>query len=411
MKRRVFACLIAAGLIASGCAGKGSGSATSTSAPSGASTTADLTKKFGTLDNPCGKVDKPVTIKATDAGKKADKFYIGVANDRTFSVAPGLLKEMFDTSQAFADWCNAAGGLAGIPIEIVDLDAQFTNVEQAMGTACSSTFALVGGGWAQDDKMFSGKDGSDFTKCKMIAVPSFAVSPAVTEGDRIVQPVPNPAYQRSSAWLEDIAKLYPDKTKKLVVAYGAGSASLKANEEQIYAVAKKIPGSPWGVGDPIAYNPLTPDMPAAARQIVQEGATAVSFVGEAGFLAQFAAALKDQNYTGLIFADANMYDPLVIKSSTGKTTEGIIARTVIHPFEEADKWPAMKEFLSIMAQYNKGKSDTPLAVQSFSSWLLFGQSVKKCAASGEVTRDCVYNAAKSVTSWDGGGLHATGNPS
>ena len=50
-----------------------------------------------------------------------------------------------------------------MPIEPVDLDGQAINVEAAMTTACSKTFAMVGGGFALDTNMFSGKDGATST--------------------------------------------------------------------------------------------------------------------------------------------------------------------------------------------------------------------------------------------------------
>src|SRR4029078_10136536 len=119
---------------------------------------------------------KTVTIKAEDSPGGTDKLYIGVANDRTAEVQPGLDKELWDAGSAFVGWCNAQGGVAGVPLEAVDLDGQLIKVEAAMTTACSKTLGLVAGGFGLDTNVCTGKDGSDFHKCKLIAVPGFAVS-------------------------------------------------------------------------------------------------------------------------------------------------------------------------------------------------------------------------------------------
>ena len=416
MNRRVTSAFALIALIAAGCASDkldtvdpGDEETTSTTAAGGAGAT---DAKFGTLDNPCKKGDAKVADGEVGGGQTLK---LGVPNDRTFSVAPGILKEMWETSSAMVTWCNELGGFSGQQIELVDLDAAYSNVEQAMGTACGQTFAMVGGGFINDDKMWTGKDGSDFSGCKMIEIPSWVVSPKAASEPRVVQPIPNPPTKRPSAWLEDLGKLYPDATKKLVVVYG-NTGSLKSNAEQIEAVAKGI-SSPWTVGTAVDYNPLTPDFRLIASQVISQQATSVSWVGEPNNLAKAAEALKSQGYEGLIFTDSNEYDPVLINAASGTAVEGIVVRSVFHPFEEADKWPATKQFLEINKKYNvgadgePGKYDNPLAMQSFSALLLFGTAFNVCAAKGPVTRECVLAAAKEQTAWTGGGLHAAGDPS
>jgi hypothetical protein len=51
-------------------------------------------------------------------------------------------------------------------------------------------------------------------------------------------------------------------------------------------------------------------------------------------------------------------------------------------------------------------------MQSFSSNLMFAQAVKDCVENGdgEISRLCVFDAAKNIHEWSAGGLHASGDP-
>ena len=67
-------------------------------------------------------------------------------------------------------------------------------------------------------------------------------------------------------------------------------------------------------------------------------------------------------------------------------------------------------YLDLFEEYKPdGKKQTYLGLQAFSSWLLFAESAKQCG--NDLTRKCVYETAKKVTEWDGGGLHSKQNPS
>ena len=56
-----------------------------------------------------------------------------------------------------------------------------------MTTACTSVFAMLGGGMVQDQLQFSGKEGSDFHECAMIDIPGFANSPEKSDSNGQVQ--------------------------------------------------------------------------------------------------------------------------------------------------------------------------------------------------------------------------------
>lgn len=380
------------------------GSAT-TAAPGGTETSApDDSGKFGTMDSPCGPGEG--TIKADEAGAGADKLYIGVANDRS-SIRPGLLKELFDGASGFAAWCNSQGGVAGLPIEVVDLDGKLFEIEAAMARACTGVFALVGGGYAQDNLIFTGKDGSDFHKCNMVAIPGFAVSTEFSEATDQVQAIPNPPNRKGVSHFEGLKSVYPDKVANYGVVYG-NLPSIVQNKDQTVATVSTVDG--YEGFDEIGYDPINQDWSVIAQQVIDKELQLVSFIGEPSGLSKFSQALKDQAWDGVITADANQYDSRLLESSGPDAVEGITVRSNMHPLEEADDWPAVQQFTGIMDEYVDGWQHAVLAIQAFSSTLLFATVAKACADEGEISRKCVIEQALDVHEWDGGGLHSSGDP-
>ncbi len=360
------------------------------------------------MASPCGEsVDgRKISVDPGEAGTGADKLYLGVANERTANLRPGLLEDLWDTGNAFAAWCNQQGGIGGLKIQPVDLDGQLFAVEAAMTKACTSVFAMVGGEFAQDNLVFTGKEGSDLHKCKMIAFPAFAVSTDFSDANGVVQPLPTHGYVKDVSWLESLKQMHPDQVKKTASVYPEGVQSVQINAFQVKEEMKKTGGYGF-VGD-VTYNVLNQDFSITAQKLIDEGATSFNYIGDPDGLAQLMSELKTKNYKGIAWADTAMYDPKIFTKGAA-AADGVLVREVIHPFEEAAKWPATKQYLDIVKKYGpSGSKATALGAESFSANLLFARAVGDCARSnaGTITRECVVEAAKKVTSWTGGGLHA-----
>jgi len=65
------------------------------------------------------------------------------------------------------------------------------------------------------------------------------------------------------------------------------------------------------------------------------------------------------------------------------------------------------QYLSIVKKY--GGLTSQLGEQATSSFLLWATEAKACGST--LTRQCMINHLSKVTSWTGGGLNASGNPS
>ena len=132
------------------------------------------TAKFGDAESPCGK--GKYTVKADQAGK-GDRQALHRRRQRPWLDDPtrpaqGDLRRR----RGLQRLVQRPGRHRRPPDRVVDLDGKLLQVEAAMATACTDVFMMVGGGYAQDNLEFSGKDGSDFHKCKLVDIPGFAVS-------------------------------------------------------------------------------------------------------------------------------------------------------------------------------------------------------------------------------------------
>ncbi len=407
MKRTLAVLLLATALLASACGASGStgkgeegeGKSDTTETTQGANDAA-----FGELTNLCA--DGDFKVKADEAGKGADKLYLAVANDRSAQIRTGLNKVLYDSSVAFADWCNENGGVGGLKIEVIDADAALFNVEAAMTTVCSDAFAMVGGGFVMDDLEFSGKDASDFHKCGMIDIPGFGVSAKKADSNGQVQPVPNPGTSVANTWLRDFMKLYPEESKTWAVAYGE-IPSLEFVKDKYLAAAKDVGLNSVGTMKFPAVN--VADWTPYARRFIDMKATSLTFVAEVENLTGFLSKAVEQGWKGTPIVETNMYEPML---SAEPAAEGTVMRMTYHPLEEKDMWPGIQKYLDINAKYVPGGDLGGLGLQGTSAWLLFVTAANACGEKndGEISRTCILEEAAKVDDWTGGGLHGPQDP-
>jgi ABC-type branched-subunit amino acid transport system substrate-binding protein len=412
-RRRVgglVALFAAIALVAGACGASGSsdeegdGDGSTTTAAGGSSSSS---AKWGDMDSPCGEGD--FTVKEGEGGTGTDKLYIGVPNDRGAEIRPGLNKELWDASTAFADWCNEQGGIGGLQIELVDLDAKLFQVEAAMAQACTSVFGFVGGAFTQDNLSFTGKDGSDFHKCGLIDIPAFAVSVEKGLSNGQVQPLPNPPDKKSEQWIMDFKKLYPDQAKENIVVVGE-LPSLKVVHLQYDAAVQAVGGMEQL--NPLSY-PVAgmADWTPLAQKVIDSGAGSLYWIGEPSNAANMMAKLKEQGWEGIALNETNVYDANYF-SAGAQAVDGSVVRIAFHPFEEADKWPAIKQYQDNLKKYVPDGKEAALGLQSTSAWLLFATAAKACgeANDGVIDRNCVLEQAASQKDWTAGGTHVPTQP-
>jgi hypothetical protein len=103
---------------------------------------------FGDLEDVCGPGDASGD---TAQGVTDDSIKVGTISDPGFVGRQGLNQELFDASNVFVDWCNAAGGINGREIELTERDAKLTEYKQRITEACTEDYKIVGSGGVLDE--------------------------------------------------------------------------------------------------------------------------------------------------------------------------------------------------------------------------------------------------------------------
>ncbi len=397
-----LALVVVSTAVACGASGDSSEEGGDTSTTVEAAAAGDDAAAFGTLTELCG--DGDVRVDPDQQGIANGKLNLGVATDRNSEVRPGLNSEVWDASVAYAEWCNAQGGIGGLEINLVELNGALFNVEAAMTTACNDVFAMVGGGLVQDDLEFSGKPGSDFHQCGMIDIPSFAASGEKSGSNGMVQPVPNTPSTELNTLFRDYQQLHPDEAESAVIVYGELPV-METNRDKYQQVLDDVGIEVVGT---VSYPVIgVSDWTPYAQKVMDTGATTLTYVGEPANLANLLARLKEQGWQGVPVLQSNMYDPQLFAAGDAGP-DGALVRMPAHPFEEAAEWPATQQYLDLLDEYVPDAKISLLGVQSMSAWLLFTTAANACAAAhdGVLDRTCILEQAANEKAWTGGGLHA-----
>jgi len=416
-RSRKFGHLCAAALVGSvavGCSGADDSVATTvatTVAPTttvepSTTTTVAPAPMFGDLSSPCGPADESGVPTIAEGQNGAESLKLGVANDHGFAGADDPTVEMLDSARAFAAWCNAQGGIRGLPIEIIDLDAAVTGVPLAMERACAEVFALVGGGWTLDDQMFP-----RFHECGLVSIPAFTTTAAAAMGNGRVQPIPNPVDRLSTTWLRWIADSYRDAVDDVAIVH-ADLPPLRALADRLTAAMQLVDG----FGDPvsIAYDPAgSTSWSDIVRQLADQKISAVSFIGDPSHLVSLAAAMTTANFVpGVVFGEGNLMSPVISESADVGSFANLRVHTVHAPLSESASSPAISSYLDMMREHAPEGRVAGLGLHSVSAMLLFATAANACLDSDNnvLERECILAAAKGNTSWTAGGLHAATDP-
>lgn len=160
---RLFAVLIAFGLLASACGGRddegtstdGTTTTTTTAAPA-PTDSAPTEETTPPEEDPCA-----VELEATEIGVTADTIKVIVMADVDNPLAPGLFQGSRDGVEAWESATNANGGLACRTVEVEFHDSQLRGDKTVEGflKACDEALALVG------TTVLFGLDTEDLTTC------------------------------------------------------------------------------------------------------------------------------------------------------------------------------------------------------------------------------------------------------
>lgn len=386
MRRLLIGVLV---LALAGCASRSSSDSTTDSESSPA-----VSSAIGTLKDVCG----PGTATSSTAkGVTSTEIKVGVFSDVGFTQN----SEFPNTAKVFTSWCNAQGGINGRKLVAETLDAKLFEVRQRMITACSSDFALVGGGAA-----FDGLGVKDRLNCLLPDYPGQIVDITNIGSDLQVSAlgvgVGYSPYANYQHWL--MKEKYPDSASSVGTIGGDIAVTKIINAQTVETLT--------AMGGTVTYSDLYPaaglaDWTPYAQAIKKKKVKGLVFNGDYNSLAKLEQSLTNIGYKlDWIDTNSNAYGPSFIKAAGQASLaaqHNYAALSGVYPLETLAKNPATKELNRLFQQYAPGAAVTLPAIQAFSAWLLFATSVKSCTT---LTAKCVYEAATKQTAWTGGGLHA-----
>ncbi len=388
-----FVCVIAFTLVACGRSSSPTSSPDTSSTTAGPDAGSGTKGAFGSTDVIC-QDGSPTGSPAV--GVSASEIRIATFSDTGFVGRPGLNQELFDAAEVFAKWCNDAGGINGRKIVVDERDAKLFDVKARMFESCAQDFLVVGGGAVFD------QDGVETRlNCLMPEIAGYSVSPKARGADLLIQPLPNSISSIPIGDFQYLAKKFPAATK----AYGILTGDIDTTK----IVARQGDEAVQDLGWTKVYDDLYPptgqtDWTPTAQKIKDAKVKGLLWTGEPENLAKLMQALTDIGYQlDFVRSDANHYDDKLI-SQGGPAIENVYIRTAFAPFEVAKAGTATQEYLDAFEKYlPSGKAKAALGLQAWSAWLLFATAANDCG--NDLTRKCVYENAKKITQWTGGGLH------
>jgi hypothetical protein len=344
-----------------------------------------------------GKICEPGSGGAsTVRGVSSKTINIAVFNDAANTVDPGLEAEFPQQATAFADWCNAAGGINGRKIVIDNRDAALFNAAQQATAACQTDFMAVGGGMALDQPSVPIR-----VKCGLGQVSGYVVSNASDLAALQVDPSGINTSSVSSGWFGALAKAYPKAVK--VAGMGGSDTPSVLQPETKYEFGAEAQG--WKVADflepPVSVENWTPYV----EQYQQKGVTALWPADNANFV-PFAQAMTTAGYKpafialGTQFADSQTQKAVV----DNPDLPPVYVETQWWPLSQASQNPSTEELVTIMHKYAKGDSVDFDDEEGQEAWLLWAKAASACGAT--LTVNCVLTHAAATKNWSAGGLQA-----
>jgi len=344
-----------------------------------------------------GKICEPGPGGASSVrGVGSKTINIAEFNDASNTIIPGLEVEFVQQATAFADWCNAAGGIDGRKIVIDNRDAALFNAAQQATAACQSDFMAVGGGMALDQPSVPIRE-----KCGLGQISGYVVSNASVEATDQVDPTGINVNSVTSGWFGALAKAYP----KAVKAAGMGAEDTPSilQSETKYEFAAEAQG--WKVVD-FPEPPTTVENWAPyVEQYQQKGAQAL-WPADSGNFTPFAQAMTTAGYhpafilLGVQFANTQTQQAVAANPSLPP----IYVETQWWPLPQASQNPSTEELVTTMHKYAKGDTIDFDDEEGAESWLLWAKSASACGAN--LTVSCVLNHAVANKNWDAGGIQA-----
>lgn len=359
--------------------------------PPSAAPAAAAAGDFGTEKGICGPGSART---ATGRGVTASSITIGTMGDPGSTVTPGLGQEFFDVADAFAAWCNKAGGINGRKIVVNKHDAKLTDVAARTLDACQTDFMLVGGGNVLDAPGVQPR-----IDCKLGAIPAYGVSPQSLNAPLQLRAAPNTANRYPVAGFLAMARMFPDAMN----AIGISGSSLADIRPQGLRLQEALTQLGYKVADYQEPPALVTNWRPYVEELKGKGVQGYEAIG----VQDLTPVVTAMNDVGLnlkyMIIENQLYDPKTIAGA--KSTKFPPTWLVMDhlPFELAAQSPVTQEAVDLVHATVPNAKLTAFTALALSSWVLWAKSATACGDT--LTVDCVLAKAGTQTAWTAGGLY------
>jgi hypothetical protein len=367
---------------------KGSGDSSPTTTP--AAKAAAGPGDFGSLKDVCGPGN---ATGATARGVTNTEIHVSTLADPSNSVIPGAGQESFDIANAFAKWCNAAGGINGRKIVVTTRDSHLFDVGAAVIAACQSDFMLVGSANPLDTPGVKPR-----LACNLAQIPAYVTSAEAANAPQQVV-IDSSIPQVSVGSWRKLAVKYPDafQAMSMITINSGGLDSYAMRQQEAltqigYKVVNFQEAPVTGVSNwrPYVENAKLAGAKAAIT-LSPDVSALVQSMGDVGWHPQL-LPLGVQNYNS---------------GTITLTKQGLMPPTYVTtsywPFEDASHNPATQQAITLIKSGSKINPDFA-HLQALDAWLLWAVAAKACGS--QLTGQCVIDKAGTQTGWTGGGIIA-----
>ena len=352
---------------------------------------------FGTLTDVC---QKGTPSGSPAPGVTPTEIKIGTFADPGFAGRPGLDQELFDTANVFSKWCNDAGGINGRKIVVNKRDAALFNVKARMTEACATTSCWSAAARVRPGRRRHPARVPDARDRRLRGEPA---------GARRRPPHPaGPELARKSAdrRLQVPRREVPGRRR---TTYGVLTGDVETTKI-VAPTARRGQGARLEEGLRRRLPRRRPERLDAVRAEAQGQRDEGPDLGRrAGEPRRAARRLNDIGYPlDFIRTDANHYDQKLIDTGGSAVATNVYIRSAFDPFENAKPTNPTGVPRRVQEVPAERQGRTYLGLQAWSAWLLFATAANECG--NNLTRKCVYDNAKKINEWTGGGLHAETSP-
>ncbi len=299
--------------------------------------------------------------------------------------------------EAFVEYCNHLGGLAGQRLDLEILSAS-TAAEQvaAVQRACDTALALVGSAVRLDDSAAQAA-----VDCGIPDIPAAAVNPIHSDATNVVAPLPNPVGTYPVAAARSAASAHPEAVQHAAILFSDGPDEVNALRQ-----VEAYEGVGWSFVYAARLRPDGADADVHALSLAERGVRVLVVRAEASLVAAILERIVARGpVLDLIEASEDGYSPEVAASPAA---EGLRVVVEVTPLEDPDPPAELERYRAWLDAVHPGAVADALGSRAWSAGLLFATAAD--GVGDGLSRSALRDALMGVRAWDGHGLHGPSDP-